>query len=204
MKSLVEQSLVVASVETGRYRLLETVRLYALDRLLDTNELANTRDRHLAWMVAQFGRDFWPSVAEDETWEAAEQQLAEVANALAAMDWAEQNNQDDALLSLFIGGQYTWASTGGVAMSWLARVPEPPVSEPLLRSEWLSTSGEMRATGGDVGHGYAQMLEAASIVDGILGADQPFSHSFSTLIPIAYQALSLVLSPDADIGAGAR
>jgi predicted ATPase len=43
MDSLVEQSLVMASVDTGRYRLLETVRLYALDRLLNADQLAATR-----------------------------------------------------------------------------------------------------------------------------------------------------------------
>jgi len=199
MDSLVEQSLVVASVDSGRYRLLETVRLYALDRLLNTDQLAATRDRHLAWMDALSGREFWPSVAEGETWEAAEQQLAEVANALAAMDWAEQTSQHDALLSLYIGGQTTWASTGGLAMAWLDRISEPPASEPNLRSEWLTTSGDIRLFAGDDANGYAQLLEAAAIVEELIGADQPFSPSTTSLIALVYRGIYLGIS---DVSAG--
>jgi predicted ATPase/class 3 adenylate cyclase len=125
MDSLVEQSLVVAPVKSGRYRLLETVRLYALDRLLNADQLADTRNRHLAWIDALAGRDRLASTREGETWELEEQKLAEVANALAAMEWAEQTNQHDALLSLFIGGNPCWASTGGLARSWLDRIPAP-------------------------------------------------------------------------------
>jgi predicted ATPase/class 3 adenylate cyclase len=194
MDSLVEQSLVVASVDSGRYRLLETVRLYALDRLLNTNQLAATRDRHLAWMGALSGREFWPSVAAAETWEAAEQQLAEVANAFAAMEWAEQTSNYAALISLYIGGQTTWASTGSLAMSWLDRIPEPPASEPNLRSEWLSTSGDIRIQGGDQAHGYAQLLEAAAIVDELIAADQSFTPSFSSLIALTNRGIFLAMS----------
>ncbi|MDC3402501.1 adenylate/guanylate cyclase domain-containing protein, partial [bacterium] len=194
MDSLVEQSLVVASVDSGRYRLLETVRLYALDRLLNTDQLAAIRDRHLAWMDALSGREFWPSVAEGETWEAAEQQLAEVANALAAMEWAEQTNQNDALLSLYIGGQTTWASTGSLVLSWLDRIPEPPVSEPNLRSGWLSTTGDIRVFAGDDATGYTQLLEAAAIVDELIAADQPFTPSFSSLIALTNRGIFLAMS----------
>jgi predicted ATPase len=191
LDSLVDQSLVVASVDSGRYRLLETVRLYALDRLLNTDQLAATRDRHLAWIDALSGRERWFSVAEGETWEAAEQKLAEVANALAAMEWAEQTNQHDALLSLYIGGQTTWASTGGLAMAWLDRIPEPPASAPNLRSEWLSTSGQIRLFAGDNANGYAQLLEAAAIVDELIGADQSFTPSFSSLIALTNRGIFL-------------
>jgi predicted ATPase/class 3 adenylate cyclase len=181
MDSLVEQSLVVASVDSGRYRLLETVRLYALDRLLNADQLAATRDRHLAWMGALSGRESWPSNGEGETRELAEKQYAEVANALAAMEWAEQTGQNDALLSLYIGGQPYWASTGGLALAWLDRIPEPPASEPHLRSEWLSISGEIRLFAGDEANGFPQLLEAAAIVDELIEADQSFSPSLSSL-----------------------
>jgi predicted ATPase len=92
LDSLVEQSLVVASVDSGRYRLLETVRLYALDRLLNTDQLAATRDRHLAWMVALSGSERLASAGEGETWELEEEKFAEVANAAAAMEWAERSS----------------------------------------------------------------------------------------------------------------
>jgi predicted ATPase len=166
--SLVEQSLVVPSVVSGRYRLLETVRLYALDRLLNTDQLVVTRDRHLVWMVALSGRERWLSTGAGETWELEEQKLADVANAFAAMDWAEQSGQHEALLSLYIGGQSYWPSTGGLGVSWLDRIPEPAASEPGLRSEWLATSGLIRILVGDDSKGYEQMFAAAAIVDELI------------------------------------
>jgi predicted ATPase len=194
MNSLVEQSLVVASVDSGRYRLLETVRLYALDRLLNTDQLAATRDRHLVWMRTLSGCERWSSLADGELWELEEQKLAEVANALAAMEWAEQTNQNDALLSLYIGGQFTWPSTGGLDVSWLDRTPEPSKNDPNLRSQWLATSGETRVFAGDEANGFAQLLEAAAIVDELIGADQPFRLAFSSLIALAYRGIFLGMS----------
>ncbi|MEP7083486.1 MAG: tetratricopeptide repeat protein, partial [Betaproteobacteria bacterium] len=52
LTQLVEKSLVVADVDTGRYRLLETVRDYARGRLADAGEAAATEDRHLTFYLA--------------------------------------------------------------------------------------------------------------------------------------------------------
>jgi predicted ATPase/class 3 adenylate cyclase/DNA-binding CsgD family transcriptional regulator len=46
---LVDKSLVQLDDDTGRYRLLETVRQYAIDRLRDASELEATRARHAHW-----------------------------------------------------------------------------------------------------------------------------------------------------------
>ena len=51
---LVDKSLIVAEERDGeaRYRLLETIRQYAADRLTEAGEAAATRDRHLDWSLA--------------------------------------------------------------------------------------------------------------------------------------------------------
>ena len=53
LTSLVDKSLVLAETQHGeaRYRLLETVRQYARDRLVEANEEADVRTRHRAWCV---------------------------------------------------------------------------------------------------------------------------------------------------------
>jgi uncharacterized protein YciI len=201
MDSLVEQSLVVASVESGRYRLLETVRLYALDRLLNTDQLAATRDRHLAWIDALSGSERLASAGAGETWELEEQKLAEVANAVAAMEWAEQTNQNDALLSLYIGSQFIWQSTGSLAVSWLDRIPEPPTSEPYLRSQWLTTSGQIRVFAGDAAKAYEQFSAAAAIVDELIETGQPANLAFASLLlrgllPIPSDASAALVESD--------
>src|SRR5207302_3489873 len=48
---LVEKSLVALDPESGRYRLLETVRQYAQERLEGADDEASARDRHVRYFV---------------------------------------------------------------------------------------------------------------------------------------------------------
>ncbi len=54
LTALVDKSLVLAGTQQGeaRYRLLETVRQYARERLVEAGEEADVRTRHRAWCVA--------------------------------------------------------------------------------------------------------------------------------------------------------
>ena len=196
MDSLVEQSLVVASVESGRYRLLETVRLYALDRLLQADQLADARNRHLAWINSFAGSERLAATRGGGAWQLEEQKLAEIANTLAAMEWAEQTNQHEALLSLFVGGCMCWASTGGPARSWLDRVPEPPASDPNRRSQWLATSGIIRVVTGDEAAGYTQLFQAAALADELIGADPQAPLTIASFLALLYRGIALAtMSP---------
>ena len=51
LTNLVEKSLVQLEAEGGRYRLLESVRQYAKERLAEAGEKSQTRTRHLAYFV---------------------------------------------------------------------------------------------------------------------------------------------------------
>src|SRR5262249_2462158 len=65
---LVEKSLVTFDAERDRYRLLETVREYAADRLRESGEAADVRGRHLQWALglAQHARDALTGPAQGE------------------------------------------------------------------------------------------------------------------------------------------
>ena len=52
LSNLVEKSLVVLEFEGGRYRMLETVRQYAQERLAESGEADATRTRHLKFFAA--------------------------------------------------------------------------------------------------------------------------------------------------------
>ena len=86
LSRLVDKSLVQLDDSNGRYRLLETVRQYVLDRATATGELAEIRDRHLRWcsdLAARWGLDRRvPTVA------GCEEVDADYANLLAALDWS--------------------------------------------------------------------------------------------------------------------
>ncbi len=55
---LVEKSLVIADIDGGRYRMLETVRQYALERLREAGDEEATRARHLEHCVALAAQAF--------------------------------------------------------------------------------------------------------------------------------------------------
>ena len=70
----------------GRYRLLETIRAYAADRLADAGETADLADRHLEW-AAGLAQSLEAGTAAADL-SALAQLEAEVANLHAALDHA--------------------------------------------------------------------------------------------------------------------
>jgi predicted ATPase/DNA-binding CsgD family transcriptional regulator len=87
LRRLVDKSLVIAEERDGeaRYRLLETIRQYAADRLVEAGEAAATRDRHLAWLLA-FVDALEPELRRDlDGWRTRLER--ERDNLRAALDW---------------------------------------------------------------------------------------------------------------------
>jgi tetratricopeptide (TPR) repeat protein len=84
---LVEQSLVEFDVDATRYRMLETVREYALERLAQSGAAAAVRSRHLAWCVR-----FAEAAANSAVAERGARLVAvdgELENLLAAHAWCD-------------------------------------------------------------------------------------------------------------------
>ena len=52
LASLVEKSLAAMEADNGRYRMLDTVRHYAAERLAESGDALATQARHLAWYLA--------------------------------------------------------------------------------------------------------------------------------------------------------
>ena len=87
LRRLVDKSLVIAEERDGeaRYRLLETIRQYAADRLVEAGEAAATRDRHLAWLLA-FAGGLEPELQRDlDAWRTRLER--ERDNLRGALDW---------------------------------------------------------------------------------------------------------------------
>ena len=90
---LVDKSLVVAEPGANpRYRLLETLRLFALEQLEAHGEVAEFAFRHAAYFNTFFGQayDDWET-ADDALW--LEGTRPELDNMRAALDWALQDVQ---------------------------------------------------------------------------------------------------------------
>ena len=96
--NLVAKSLVTrdGSVPTGRWRLLETIRAYALEKLAESGETEQIARRH-----AEFFRDLLAIVSPSLQSQAADENIArygrEIDNVRAALDWCFSSAEDTAI-----------------------------------------------------------------------------------------------------------
>jgi len=124
LTSLVDKSLAVTDERAGatRYRMLETVRQYALDRLRESGEEAQWRGSHLACFVA-LGSEFNKEVmgTKQQAW------LARIAsehdNLRAALAWSAESSPIEGL-RLAQGLSAFWRIRGFLAegREWFARL----------------------------------------------------------------------------------
>ena len=154
LTALADKSLALADARDGavRYRLLETVRQYARDRLLETGEGAVWRDRHLA-VFAELAKQAEPHLrdADQQLW--MDRLETEHDNLRAALTWscaeggdvaAGMKMADDLFKFWYVRGYlaeaYAWY-TGLLAVE--GEVPSG------LRADLLSAVGAMAWQKGD-------------------------------------------------------
>ena len=115
---LVDKSLVVADDSRGRtrYRLLETVRQYALEKLGESGEADVVRTRHrdyytalAAILDAPAGTDYEQRLDQAET---------EIDNLRAAFSWSRENSGTALALTLASSLQPLWQARGRVREGW--------------------------------------------------------------------------------------
>jgi predicted ATPase/DNA-binding winged helix-turn-helix (wHTH) protein len=98
LSQLVERSLVVADANDSsvRYRLLETTRAYALEKLAEAEEIDALQRRHAQYFRERFERapDAWPRMS-DADWHAT--YLPELDNVRVALDWSFALDGDPAI-----------------------------------------------------------------------------------------------------------
>jgi predicted ATPase/DNA-binding XRE family transcriptional regulator len=101
---LVTKSLVVANQESGRerrYRLLETIREYAREKLVESGEEENIRTRHLNYYL-RLSEQAEPALKGPEQLAWYERMTIERDNVRAALEWAGKTNVE---AGLYISGR---------------------------------------------------------------------------------------------------
>jgi predicted ATPase/DNA-binding winged helix-turn-helix (wHTH) protein len=97
LTSLADKNLIITGEHEGatRYRMLETIRQYAFDRLRETGEEARWRNRHFAWVLALAEESFEPLSGPDQgPW--LDRIAREIDNFRAALRWAIEQKLSDA------------------------------------------------------------------------------------------------------------
>jgi predicted ATPase/DNA-binding SARP family transcriptional activator len=151
LAQLVRKSLVVVEREPGqeaRFRLLDSVRQYSWERLLEAGEREAASQRHLAYYLrlAEAARPhlgFFLPDAETAAWMA--RLRPELDNLRAALEWSAQDpDRSGAGLRLVSALHWFWMARGYFteARDWLARLLEIGRSaSAAVRAQALTTAG---------------------------------------------------------------
>jgi predicted ATPase/class 3 adenylate cyclase/DNA-binding CsgD family transcriptional regulator len=118
---LVDKSLVVAETASGRtrYRLLETVRQYASEKLGESGEAAEVRTRHRDHFMALAVALDMPQGSDHER--RLDQAEREIDNLRAAFRWSRESGDNPAALTLAAALQPLWLARGHIreGIAWL-------------------------------------------------------------------------------------
>ncbi len=133
---LVDKSLVVVDEQPGqlRYRMLETVRQYAREKLLESGEGERLHTQHLAYFL-KFAEEAEPHLFRTEQIDWLDRLELDDDNLRAALEWAvddPQNNPPEAALRLCSALWYFWWIRGyrSYGQEWLKRALSKPSQSP--------------------------------------------------------------------------
>jgi predicted ATPase len=166
LTSLVAKSLVVADTTKARarYRLLETVRAYGHDRIVEAGEVEAVRARHATWCVSVVERAWHQVGAGNERYWVTTLE-AEHDNLRAALDWAIGAKSP---LALRLAGALTlfWRTRGYLqeGQEWLRRALDAlPEAAPAARARALFGLGLLAIMRGEVATARAAVEESLTV-----------------------------------------
>jgi predicted ATPase/class 3 adenylate cyclase/DNA-binding CsgD family transcriptional regulator len=118
---LIDKSLVIAESDGGpmRYRLPETIRQYAQEKLSESAEAMGVRDRHREYFTAMAAALDAPGDISLKL--LLDRAQTEIDNLRAAFAWSRENSETDSALLLATSLQPLWLTRGGLqeGSDWL-------------------------------------------------------------------------------------
>jgi non-specific serine/threonine protein kinase len=127
LSHLVDKSLVFvetdAEIGGTRYRLLETIRQYAVEKLVDSGEALVIRDHHLEFYV-KLAEKSEENIFGSESAAWFTRLDRELDNIRAAIDWSTGSGKAVAALQIAGSLVYFWFAHGHLASEWHARIQQ--------------------------------------------------------------------------------
>jgi predicted ATPase/class 3 adenylate cyclase len=189
---LVDKSLVIVE-EDGRevrYRLLEIVGQYALDRLVEAGEASTVRARHAAWVLHMLeGAVPHLHGPEQALW--LDRIALEHDNARSAMEWAIDRGDGETALRIACALWWFWIVRGSTSegCDWLMRGAAIYPARTRLRAEVLARAALLAFFSGSVS-GAERIAQEGLELAREIGAE--------SLVALALGALSLVAGVGGD------
>jgi predicted ATPase len=155
LASLVAKSLVVAATHdrSTRYRLLETIRIYAAERPVERGEAAALRARHRDWYLSwaerlDAERLCFPWVRPVDDVRALEK---EIDNLRAALAWSEREDRPDLIGRMVVATDALWIGLGRYdeGLRWLHAAGAAFPADPLLAARCAAVDGWVTMQRGD-------------------------------------------------------
>jgi predicted ATPase/DNA-binding CsgD family transcriptional regulator len=154
-----------------RFAMLEAVRWYARDRLVEHGEATDAFARHLAWCTT-VAESLGPELEGPRAVAALRALDAELDNLRAAMGWAIDHARAGDAAGIIAATPWFWIWRGRIpeARRWLGRAGVPPIDEPgpRLAVLWARLELEVNTASGDddvTGHTREALELARAIAD---------------------------------------
>lgn len=203
LAQLVEKSLVIAdnTRHTTRYRMLETVRQYALEKLDAADETNEVRSRHRDHYTALFGL----GGSAGYRWQLERAEI-EINNLRAAFTWDRERDDFEAAARLASSLLPLWIHSRTLeGLSWFNAILADGTAEPVARAWALTDKTILEALAGD----YYRIDQAEQAVAIARDLDNPallgwalaacgFTCRYSPEIALPYFAEALELSSAID------
>ena len=151
LSRLVDASL-LKPLGDGRVLMLDTIREYGLERLEETHEATETRDRHAAHFARLADRRWTALVrGDDPAWNQAIVQV-ELRNLHSAIEWSLERGQAEEVFAIGSGMFPFWSTFGYVrqARCWLEQALESSAQTETRRGHGLMALGELALGEGDL------------------------------------------------------
>jgi predicted ATPase/class 3 adenylate cyclase len=191
LAGLVDRSLVVYAADIDRYRLLETIRLFARSRLEQSGESHQVGQRHLAWCAAFADMVYKAAVTSQEAHVFAEVDQ-EIDNVRAALTWAEQHRAVDGLTVVGRLLQYWFYRAPVEGRAWAERMlAATPSADPVSIGLVITAKASCTFAMGDP-KGAIEASEPAVNMLRTGGDDEALQYA------LVYRANALFYLPDHD------
>ena len=174
--NLVDKSLVIHDDgDRNKFRMLETIRHYAADKLLEAGEGEECRARHHRWYLdrTRGGPDSWPT---DDDYRAVI--VEDEVNLRRALHWAADHADHTLLLDLVVAVHPYWAAShrAGEGNEWCTLLLERlPTTDDRAHAMVRALRSELRAQCGQWTGGYEDASEALRLAHAI-GEDEVLLH----------------------------
>lgn len=191
--SLVWKSMILATPDKdkSRFRLLETMREYARERLIDAGDLHETAARHCEWFVERASEAAAHlTKPEADAWLRDLDQ--DLGNLRAALRWAIDTGETELASRLMAGLWRYWHMRGDPeeGKGWIEEVLAMGGEDPLTRTRTLEAAGGLAYWKADMQQARTYYEEALAVVRSHGSEEDVANALYNVITPYAYGAES--------------